>query len=144
MLTLVHRQSYAVAIGEDSNVLVRELRQLVGNGDDALGRTLGDGGGEGDGSRVERGGKHGSSGLGLTESVVVTAPIGIWMIAALVVERMPLTTSDELAGSLEEFQRALMQTHGLHQHGTLTPRTGGAVQVVMGVPSSPNSRVKMG
>ena len=56
------------------------------------------------------------------------------MVAALMVEGVPLATADELAGSLEELQRAPMQTHGLHQHGALAPRTGGSVQVVMGVP----------
>ena len=44
--------------------------------------------------------KHIISILGLTESIKYSSPIGIGMIATLMIERMPLGSTDELSGSM--------------------------------------------
>ena len=79
-------------------------------------------------------GKHPEGGLLLTEGIVDTTPVGIGMIAALMIEGVPLTTANKLTSGVVEFVGGLSQTLCLYQLRTLAPRTTGAVQVVVGIP----------
>ena len=75
-------------------------------------------------------GKHPEGGLLLTEGIVDTTPVGIGVIAALVIEGVPLTTANKLTCGVVEFVGGLSQTLCLYQLRTLAPRTTGTVQVV--------------
>ena len=44
-----------------------------------------------------------------------------WMITALMVEGVPLTTTDKLSGGMKQFVGALEKAHRLHQHRSFTP-----------------------
>ena len=122
VLAAIERQAHAVAVGEDGDILIGELCQLVGDGDDGCGL------------RGKQGGKHILGILRLPEGIVVATPVGVRMVAALMVEGVPLATADELTGGVEQFASCVVQAHGLDEHGALAPGAGGTVQVVVGIP----------
>ena len=111
MLTAVHRQANAITVAENRHVLLRELRHFVGYRNDGLFGLL-----------QQRCSKHCRSSLRLAEGIIDTTPIGVWVVATLVVERMPLTAADELARRMEQLLRRVIEAQGLRQHGTLAPR----------------------
>ena len=83
-------EAHAVAIGEHHHVLIGKRRHFVGDEDSP--------------SDFPRGGnlraEHFEGVFLLAESIVDATEIGIGMIAALMVEGMPLATADELPLSM--------------------------------------------
>ena len=56
------------------------------------------------------------------------------MIAALMVERMPLAAADELALAMKHLAVCVAEREGCREHRLLAPRTGGTVQAVVSIP----------
>ena len=72
--------------------------------------------------------------LGLTESIVDTAHVGIGMVATLVVEGVPLAAADELPLAVKHHAVGVGEREGSSKLCMLTPATGGTVDGVVGVP----------
>ena len=72
--------------------------------------------------------------LRLAEGIKNTSQIGIGVIAALMIEGAPLASADELSLSPIHHAISIGQRQGCCQLGLFAPATGGAVNVVVGIP----------
>ena len=126
---VVHGQAYGIAVAEHHNVRVGERPHLVHDVDHraALGRGV---------LQVGRrlAAEHIVSIFRLAETVEHAAPIGVGMVAALVVERMPVCAADELAGGAIKAVIGLCQRKSLHLLRTFAPAARRAVVVVVRIP----------
>ena len=57
----------------------------------------------------------------LTEGVVYASVVSVRMIAALMVERMPLATAYKLALAVVHLAVGVAEREGCHEHRTLAP-----------------------
>ena len=70
----------------------------------------------------------------LTESIEYTSPIRIGMITALMIERMPLCSTDKLTGSTVHLIITFSQRQRLYEQRTFPPTAARTVIVVVSVP----------
>src|SRR5699024_3590272 len=70
----------------------------------------------------------------LAESIINASPVRVGVIAALVIERMPLGAANELAGGAVHLVVTLGEGQCLYQQRTFAPTAARAVVIVVGVP----------
>ena len=114
-------QTHAVAVGEHHYVVVGELCHLVCHEHH---RLL---------CRVLRA-EHLEGVFLLAEGIIDSSIIGVGMIAALMVERVPLATADELALPMKHLAVCVAEREGCREHRLLAPRAGSTIQTVVGIP----------
>ena len=70
----------------------------------------------------------------LTEGIEVASPVWIGVITTLMIERMPLRSTDELTVGEVHLFGCFGKRKSLEKHRTLAPRAAGTVQIVVSIP----------